>query len=73
MFDQLLGGVQCHIYELIGRKEDEEVVQERYSIPLTTSRCKLTSNGSHREPLSEWMITIDVFLNTIMFLIFLTC
>ena len=68
MFDQLLGGVQCHPSELIGREEEEEVVQARKSLPLLTSRCKLTTNGSPQEPLAEWMRTIDVLFNTIMVL-----
>ena len=68
MFDQVVGGVQCHPYELIGREEEEEVVQARKILPLLTSRCKLTTNVSPQEPLAEWMRTIDVFLNTIIVL-----
>ena len=64
MFDQLLGGVQCHPSEMIGREEEEEVVQARKSLPLLTSRCKLTINVSPQVPLAEWMRTIDVFFNT---------
>ena len=66
MFDQLLGGLQCHPYELIGREEEEEVFQLRKSLPLLTSRCKLTTNGSLQEPLVEWTSTIDVLFNTII-------
>ena len=81
MFDQLLGGVQCHPSEPIGREEGEEVVQARKNLPLLASRFKLTTNGSPQEPLAEWMRTIDVLFNTIIFLktfspmtiIFLTC
>ena len=55
------GGVQCHPSEMIGREEEEEVVQARKSLPLLTSRCKLTINVSPQVPLAEWMRTIDVF------------
>ena len=68
MFDQLLVGVQCHPSDIKGREEEEEVVQARKSIPLLTYRCKLTTNGIPREPLTEWMRTIDVLFNTIMLL-----
>ena len=68
MFDQLLGGVKCHPSELIGREEEEEVDQARKKLPLITSRCKLTTNGSPQEPLAEWMRTIDVLFNTIIIL-----
>ena len=68
MFAELLGGVQCHPYELIGREEEEEVVQAIKSLPLLTSMCKLTNNVSPQEPLAEWMRTIDVLFNTIMVL-----
>ena len=68
MFGQMLGGVQCHPYELIGREEEEEVVQARKSLPLLTSRYKLTTNGSSQEPLAECMRTIDVLFNTIIVL-----
>ena len=68
MFDQLLGGVKCHPSEMIGREEEEEVAQARKSLPLLTSRCKLTTNGSPQEPLTEWMRTIDVLFNTIIVL-----
>ena len=68
MFDQLLGGVHCHPSEPIGREEEEEVVQVRKGLPLLTSRCKLTTNGSTQEPLAEWMRNIDVLFNTIMVL-----
>ena len=81
MFDQLLGGVQCNPYEMIGREEEEQLVQARKSLPLLTSRCKLTNNGSPQEPLAEWMSTIDFLFNAIIVLktfspvtiIFLTC
>ena len=81
MFYQLLGGVQCHPPGLIAREEEEEVVQVRKSLPLLTSRCKITTNGIPHEPLSEWMSTIDFLLNTIislkpftpMTISFLTC
>ena len=81
MFDQLLIGVKCHTSELIGREEEEEVVEARKIHPLLISRCKLTTNGSPQEPLAEWIRTIDVLFNTIMVLkpfypmtiIFLTC
>ena len=66
MFDQLLGGVQCHAYELIGREEEGELVQSKNILPLLTSRCKLTTNGSPHEPLAQRMRTIDVLFNTIM-------
>ena len=69
MFDQLLGGVQCHPSELIGREEEEEVVQARKSTPLPKSRFKLTTNGSPQEPLAEWMRDIDDLFNTIIVLI----
>ena len=65
MFDQLLGGVKCHTSGLIGVEEEEEIVQERKSLPLLTSRCKLTTNGSPQELLAECMRTIDVLFNTI--------
>ena len=45
MFDQLLVGVKCHPFGLIGREEEEEVVQARKILPLLTSMCKLTTNG----------------------------
>ena len=51
MFGELLVGLQCHPSELIGREEEEELVQARKSLPLLTSRCKLTNNGSPQEPL----------------------
>ena len=51
MFDQLLGGVKCHLDELIGREEEEEIVQARKSLPLLTSRGKLAANVSPQEPL----------------------
>ena len=77
----MLGGVQFHPSELIGREEEEEVVQARKIIPLLTSRCKLTTNVSPQEPLVEWIRTIDVLFNTIislklfspMTISFLTC
>ena len=62
MFDQLLGGVQCHPSEIIGREEEEGVVQARKSLPLLVSRCKMSTNVSPQEPLVEWMRTIDVLL-----------
>ena len=68
MFYQLLGGVQCHMAELIGREDNEEIVQARKSLPLLVSRCKMTANISTQEPFSEWMRTIDVFFNTRMVL-----
>ena len=68
MFEQLLGGVQCHPYELIGREYEEEEVQARNILPLLTSRCNLTTNGITQEPLAEWMRTIDVLFNTTMVL-----
>ena len=68
MFDQLLGGVQCHPSKLIGRGGEEEIVQARKSLSLLTFTCKLTTNGITQEPLVEWMRTIDVLLNTIMVL-----
>ena len=69
MFDQLLGGVQCRLSELIEREEEEEVVQVRKILPLLTSRCKLTTNGSPQKPLEKWMRTIDVLFNTRIVLI----
>ena len=51
MFDQLLGGVKCHLDELIGREEEEEMVEARKSLPLLTSRGNLTANVSPQEPL----------------------
>ena len=66
MFDQILEGVHCNPYEMIGREEEEELVQTRKSLPLLTSRCNLTTNGSPPEPLVEWMRNIDVLFNTIM-------
>ena len=68
MFKQLLGGVQCHKYELIVRKEEEELFQGRNSIPLLTFKYKMTNNGSPQEPLAECMRTIDVLFNTIVVL-----
>ena len=68
MFDQLLGGVKCNPYELVRREEDEEVVQVKKILPLLTYRCKLTTNCSPQEPLTEWMMNIDVFFNTIIVL-----
>ena len=68
MFYQLLGVVQCHPYELIGREEEEEVFQARKSLPFLTSRCKMTTNVSPQEPLVEWMRTIDILFNTVMVL-----
>ena len=68
MIDKLFGGVHCHPSELIWREEEEEVVQARKNLPLLTYRCKLTNNGSPQEPLLEWMSTIDVLFNTIIFL-----
>ena len=68
MFDRLLVNVQYHPYEMIDREEEEELVQAIKSIPLLTSRCKLTTNGSPQELLAEWMRTIDVLFNTIMVL-----
>ena len=65
MFDKLFGGVKCHPSDLIGREEEEEVVQERKSFPLLISRCNINSNGSPQEPFSEWISTIDVLFNTI--------
>ena len=62
MFDQLLGGVQYHLSEISVREEEEELVQAIKSLPLFTSMCKVTTNGSPQEPLAEWMRTIDVFL-----------
>ena len=59
MLDKLLVGVQCHPSELIGREEEEELVQARKSPPLLTSRCKINTNGSPQEPLVEWTRTID--------------
>ena len=68
MFNQLFGGVQCHPYELVGREEEEELVQARKSLTLLAYRCKLTTNGSPHETLAEWMRTIDVLFNTIIVL-----
>ena len=68
MFYQQLGGVKCHPSELVGGEEEEELFQARKSIPLLTSRCKLATNGSPQEPLSEWMRIIDVLFNKIMVL-----
>ena len=68
MFDQLFGGVQCHPSEIIGREEGGEVVQVRKILPLLTSRCKLTTNGSPQETLAEWVRTIDVLFNNIIVL-----
>ena len=68
MFDQLLVRVQCHLAELIGREEEEEIVQARNSLPLLVSRCNLTTNGSPKETLVEWMSTIYVLFNTKMVL-----
>ena len=62
MFDQMLKGVQCHPYDMIGKKEEEEVVQARKILPPLTSRCNVTTNGTPQEPLAEWMRIIDVFL-----------
>ena len=81
MFEQLMVGVQCHPSELIGREEEEEIVQARKSLPLLTSRCELTTNIIPQEPLAEWTSTIDVFFNTrivlkifsLMTINFLTC
>ena len=53
MLDQLLGGVKCYPYELIGSKEEEELAQARKIITLLTSRCNLTTNGSPQETLAE--------------------
>ena len=61
MFDQLLGGVQYHLSEIFVREEEEELVQAIKSLPLFTSRCKLTTNVRPQEILVEWMRTIDVF------------
>ena len=66
MFEQLFVGVHCHPYELVGSEDEEEVVQFIKSLPLLTSRCKLTTNGSPQEPLAEWTRTINVFFNSIM-------
>ena len=68
MFDQILGGVQFHPYEMIEREEEEELFQARKSLTLLTSKCKMTSNDSPQEPLTEWMRNIDVLFNTIMVL-----
>ena len=68
MFDQLLESVQCHPSELVGREEEEELVQSIKSLPLLTSRCKLTTNSSPQEPVAELMRTVDVLFNTIIFL-----
>ena len=53
MFDQLLGGVKCNESELIGREEEEELVQAVNSLPLLISRCKMTTNGSTQETLTK--------------------
>ena len=66
MFDQLLGGLKCHPYEIIRREKEEEVFQARKSLPFLTSRCKMTTNVSPQEPLVEWMRTIDILFNTII-------
>ena len=68
MFDQLFVGVQCHPDEPIVMEDEEEVFQARESLPLLTSRCKLTANGIPQETLAEWMRIIDVLFNTIMVL-----
>ena len=68
MFDQLLVCVQYHTYELIGREEEDELIQVRNSLTLLTSRCNLTTNGIPQETLAGWMRTIDVLFNTIMVL-----
>ena len=68
MFDQLSGGVNFHIYDLIGREEEEEVAQARKILPFLKYRCKITTNGIPQEPLAECMRTIDVLFNTIMVL-----
>ena len=81
MFYKLLGGVQCHLSELIGREKEEELVQARKSLPLLTSGYNLTTNGIPQETLAEWMRTVDVLFNTITVLktfspmttIFITC
>ena len=67
MFYQLLGGVQFHPSEIIGREEEEEVVHARKSLPLLTYRCKFTINGIPQDTLEEWMRTTDVLFNTIIF------
>ena len=68
MFDQILGGVQYHLAELIGREEEEELVQARKSISILAYRYNLTANGSPQEPLTEGMRTIDVLFNIIVVL-----
>ena len=81
MFDQLLVGVQCHPSNLIWGGEEDKVIQVRKSLTLLTYGCKLTNNCSPQEPLTEWMRTVDIFLDTIMVLkpfstmktIFITC
>ena len=62
MFDQLLGGVQCNLDELVGREEEGGGFQARNIISLLIYRFKITDNGSPQEPLAEWMRAIDVFL-----------
>ena len=51
MFDQLLGGLQYNMDELIGREEEEEVAHTRKTPPLLTSRCNMTAKVSPQEPL----------------------
>ena len=68
MFDQMLRVVQCHLAELIDWEEKEEVVQEIEIIPILLYRCNLTANGSPQEKLVEWIRTIDILFNTIIFL-----
>ena len=51
------------MYDPIGGEEDEKVVQASNSLPLLSSRCKLTANGSSWEPLAYWMRNIDIFLH----------
>ena len=66
MFDQILVGVQCHLYEIIGKEEEEEVFQARNMLPLLASMGKITANGIPQEPLTEWMKTIGVLFKTTM-------